>query len=474
MHPLSTSNASTASTWSATVRDTVTHRHKARTSTGARRPHVRLSYRAMALVATLGFAASLTVAAAQSDGTITIDVATEIGTVGPYVYGANYGPLSVVPVGLFDAARASGITFLRFPGGNYGDVNDVRPFDIDMLMTISRLIGAEPSIHVRLQNGTPEAAAALVRYTIDKGYDVRHWYIGNEPSLFADYSVDRLNREWRAIADAMLEVDPDIVLIGPEPHQWTGLPESTLVDENGVEWVDGFLRVNGDLVDIVAVHRYPFPRSDSDPTTTVADLRENTLEWTDLITRLRAVAENSGGRTDYRYGVTEANSHWSATTGGEATNDSLFNAVWWADVLGKLITDGAYMVNYFDLQSPEGRGGWGLLGSNAPRPSYYVYQLYQRFGSRLVAASSDIAYVSVYAALRDDGGLSVIVTNLNDESRTADFTPTTGARLETALLLDADHLASQVPDPRTADMTAITLPARSVTLLVFAADGSAP
>lgn len=457
MHPPTTSNACTSSISSAM---------------GCERPGPNRSVTRFVVVLALILASAM--ATAQTDGTITIDPASIVGTVGPYVYGANYGPLSVVPVGLFDAARASGITFLRFPGGNYGDVNNVRPFDIDMLMTVSKLIGAEPSIHVRLQNGSPEAAADMVRYTIDKGYDIEHWYVGNEPSLYADYSVERLNREWRAIALAMLEVDPDIVLIGPEPHQWTGLPGSTLVDASGTEWVDGFLRENGDLVDIVAVHRYPFPRSDSDPTTTVADLRANTLEWTGLISRLRAVAENATGRTDYRYGVTEANSHWSASSGGEATNDSLFNAIWWADVLGKLISDGAYMVNYFDLQSPEGRGGWGLLGSNAPRPSYYVYQLYQRFGDRLVAASSTAEYVSVYAALRADEGLSVIVTNLNDEARSVALSFDGAEALEATLLLDVEHSAAEVPDPRTVDGTVLALPARSVTLLQFAAPAGAP
>src|SRR5690606_13434361 len=164
----------------------------------------------------------------------------------------------------------------------------------------------------------------------------------------------------------------------------------------------------------------------------------------------------------------------SASTGGEATNDSLFNAIWWADVLGKLIADGAYMVNYFDLQSPEGRGGWGLLGSNAPRPSYYVYQLYQRFGSDLVEAASDVEYVSVYAAKRDDGGLSVIVTNLNDETRTVAMTLAGAPSLETAFLLDAEHRASEVPDPRSADGSTVVLPARSVTLLMYGTPVGAP
>ena len=426
--------------------------------------------RRLVLVVCCTAAAAGPVAMAQDPGAIVIDRSVSVGTVGPYVYGANYGPLSVVPVGLFDAARASGITFLRFPGGNYGDVNVIRPFDIDMLMTIAKLIGAEPSIHVRLQNGTPEAAAEMVRYTnVQKGYGVRYWYVGTEPSLYADYSVEQLNREWRAIALAMLEVDPDIVLIGPDPHQWTGLDGSTLVDDTGREWVAGFLEANGDLVDIVSVHRYPFPRDDADPTTTVADLRTNTQEWTSLLSRLRAVAEGATGRTDYRYAVTEVNSHWSATTGGEATNDSSFNAIWWADVLGKLISDGAYMINFFDLQSTDGRGGWGLLAANAPRPTYYVYQLYQRFGTDLVAASSTEEFVSAYAAIRADGGLSVIVTNLIDVARSVSFTSNEHGPLQTALLLDEDHLAAEVPDPRSADGASLDLPARSAMLLYFAA-----
>src|SRR5690606_4314186 len=119
-------------------------------------------------------------------------------------------------------------------------------------------------------------------------------------------------------------------------------------------------------------------------------------------------------RSDLHFAVTEVNSHWSGTTGGEATNDSAFNAVWWADVLGKLIYDGAYMVNYFDLQSSNARGGWGLLSSSGARPSYYVYQLYQRFGAELLSASSSEPYVSAYAARREDGLVSVIVTTLND------------------------------------------------------------
>lgn len=410
--------------------------------------------------------------AGPGSGALRVDPTTVIGEVGPFVYGANYGPLGTISVDLFELAADAGINFLRFPGGNWGDLNDIRPFDIDMLMRIAKLMGAEASVQVRLQNGSPEAAAELVRYAnIEQDYDIRYWYVGNEPSLLEDYDVERLNHEWRAIAEAMLAVDPDLVLIGPEPHQWNGLPNGTLVDRNGVEWVAGFLEANGDLVDIVAVHRYPFPRSAGDPGTTVADLRENSDEWTDLVERLRTLARSVTGRDDLLFAVTEVNSHWSATIGGEATNDSAFNAIWWADVLGKLIYDGAYMVNYFDLQSSDARGGWGLLSKSGARPSYHVYQLYQEFGDELLAAGSSEPFVSVFAARRDDGKLSVIVTNLNDSGRELDLAFTTSVTVAEARLLDATHEAERVATPTSeaasGEVAAIGLPARSVTLLLL-------
>ncbi len=404
---------------------------------------------------------------AGAQGVITVDATQVVGAVGPYVYGVNYGPLGSLPVHLFDEAAAAGLTFVRFPGGAVADQGDLRPFDIDMLMAICKVLGAEPSVQVRLRGGSPQAAADLVRYVnVERGYGVRHWYIGNEPSLYDDYDVATLNREWRAIAEAMLAVDPDLILIGPEPHQWTGLPESTLYDREGVEWVAGFLEANGDLVDVVAVHRYPFPRSMGDPGTTIADLRENAAEWTHLITRLRGLSEQVTGRQDLRFAVSEVNSHWSRTAYGEATNDSRMNAVWWADVLGKLIYDGAYMVGFFDLQSSDARGSWGLFSNSAPRPTYYTYLLYAAFGDELVAARSTVPHVSAYAAVRDDGALTVLLTNLSDEVVTAPFAVQPGGyELARALLMDDEHDAEVVSTPFAGSPPMVSLTPRSATLL---------
>ena len=406
---------------------------------------------------------------AQTDERLLVDAGQNLGTISPYVYGSNLGPLNVIPLDLYEQAENSGINFLRFPGGRWGDLNDIREQQIDFFMRYINLVGAEPSISVRLENGTPEAAAELVRYTnIENDYDVRYWAIGNEPSLFDDYTTEDLNTQWRAIAEAMLEVDPTIMLIGPEPHQWTGNPNTDPRDSEGREWVREFLLANGDLIDIVAVHRYPFPRSAGNPVTTIDELRENAAEWSEILDNLRAVILETTGRDDIPVAMTEANSHWSANIGGEATNDSFFNAIWWADVLGRLIQDQPIIVNYFDFQSDANRGGFGLLAKYDVRPSYYVYQLYQRFGTELLHSESNVEYLSVYAALRDDGTLTLIVVNLADDAQTApleivDYDITTPAQV---WRLDAEHNAEQLDDE---DLSGgeITVPGQSATLFVF-------
>ena len=56
-------------------------------------------------------------------------------------------------------------------------------------------------------------------------------------------------------------VDPSIVLIGPEIHQFTGTPNVDPKDSTGADWLRTFLKIAGDKVDVVSIHRYPFPNT---------------------------------------------------------------------------------------------------------------------------------------------------------------------------------------------------------------------
>jgi hypothetical protein len=343
------------------------------------------------------------------DGALRIDAAASLGSIDPFVYGANYGPWALVPMTMTSYAQNSAVTYLRYPAGNWGDRFDITPQQLDLFVIQARGWGMEPSVHVRLEGGTPEKAAALVRYAnLEKGYGIRYWAIGNEPDLFRDYTVERLNAEWRAIAEAMLAVDPDIILMGPEVSQFPYTREGDPYTNVRREWVRSFLEANGDLVDIVTVHRYPFPRSNSDPATTIADLEANPPQWDIVVENLREVIVETMGR-EMPMGITEVSSHWNIVRGGEATPDSFYHAIWWADVLGRLIRGRVSLVNYFTLASPPD-SAYGLLGRSQPVPTYYVYALYDRLGDALVASESTVDAVTITAAW-DHDALTFLVVN---------------------------------------------------------------
>lgn len=358
-------------------------------------------------------------------GTIRVDASVHSGPISPYLYGSNTGPWSTVPLDLLDEAVAARITALRFPGGEYADRNAVTHDQIDRFISLARDLGAEPTIHVRLREGTPEAAAEMVRYTnIEKGYGVKYWAIGNEPNLYPPddvYTPEKVSADWRALAKAMKEVDPGILLMGPEITGYLAPPASDDFTIEAREMTEVFLRENADLVDIVTIHRYPFPASQTSPPPTLDELADDGPRWDAMIADLRRLVIDTTGR-DLPIGITEFNSNWSKQSGAETTPDSVGSAVWLADVLGRFAVNRVFLGNQFALQTGPVIGVFGLLERTSVRPSYYVYPLMARFGSELVYASVGDdeggvhPRVTAYAATRPaDGALTLWVINRGAE-----------------------------------------------------------
>lgn len=346
-------------------------------------------------------------------GVLFVDPSQSRGPVSPYLMGSNHGPWIAIPVGMLDAAYASQVRAIRFPAGSWGDHNDVKTYQIDAFMDLVRQAGAMPTFSVRLLDGTPEKAGEMVRYTNkEKGYGVVYWSIGNEPTLFAgevgvgNYDTVRFNREWREIALAMKAVDPSIKLIGPEVHQYSVLEGVRPKDVNGLDWMDEFLKANGDMVDVVTFHRYPYGTNPS-----IEDLQQQSQEWDDTIQYLRARIHELTGR-DIPIAITEVNTNYNKAVGGEATPDSYYNAVWLADLFGQAAREGVFMVNHWLLASDGSYGGWGIIARGEVRASYQVFQLYSRFGNEMIYANSGVPGVNIYAARRSDGALTLMVVNM--------------------------------------------------------------
>lgn len=396
---------------------------------------------------------------------------TSLGPISPYLFGTNYGPMHAVALEVMPLVESGGFTVFRFPGGAWTDEVDIKPFQIDQLMAFAEQAGAMPTISVRLLDGLPETAADLVRYTnLEKKYGVEYWSIGNEPSIYTqlgqatyDYTTENLNRDWRAIAEAMKAVDPTIKLMGPEIHQWNESLETTPKDSAGRDYMIEFLKANGDLLDVITVHRYPM-HSPSNGPVTVDQLRENTRKWAGEIAYLRSVMREILGK-ELPIAITELNSDPSSAQLQEVSPDTFYNAIWYADVLGQLMDADVFMVNQWVLSQRS--TGLGLFQGTTVRPTYYIFPLYKNFGREQVYAASGVAEVDIFAAKREDGALTLMVINLSDVEQSIPL-QVKGVNLTEAevWLLDATHNAENLGNQPISDGS-VTLPAQSATLFVI-------
>jgi len=411
-----------------------------------------------------------------------IDPAQDQGTINKFVLGANHGPWADLGVASLEYAKTSGITFLRWPGGNWGDQNDVQTYQIDNYIRQARMVGAEPSITVRLLDGTPEQAAQLVQYAnIDKGYGIKYWSIGNEPDLFivrdSTWTPEFYAKRWREFAVAMKAVDPTIQFYGPEISAFLGdtdhfdprellYANSVKLDFTKRTYLVEFLKLNADLVDIVAVHQYPFPKQQTDGVPSWVELRNNEREWDRIIPNLRRIIRETTGE-DKPVAITEFNSDASNASGAETSTDSFYNALWLADILGRTIRTQPDVLAYWLLNT--NYAGHGLTTSFDRHPTYYVYQLYKQFGNHLLKANSPEKYVSLFAAKRDDNTITVIFVNSNDHAISKPLSLENGddLKLVEAYLFDAKHNAESITPPDFKNGDAISLPAFSATLYIL-------
>lgn len=404
--------------------------------------------------------------------TLFVEPGTSLGPISPYLFGTNYGPMHAVALDVLPLVENGGFTALRFPGGAWTDTADMQNFQIDQLMAFSKQVGAMPTISVRMLDGKPETAAELVKYTnIKKKYGVTYWSIGNEPNIYTqlkqadyDYTVENLNKDWRAIALAMKAADPTIKLMGPELSQWNDSYETTPKDSAQRDWMTEFLKANGDLVDVVTVHRYPMFSPTNGPVT-AQQLRENTRKWTKEVEYLHSLIKQTLGH-DLPVAITELNSDPSNAQLQEASPDSFYNAIWYADSLGQLMNADAFMVNQWVLS--QRTTGLGLLKGDEVRPTFYVFPLYKNFGSEQVYAASGVTDVDIFAAKRADGTLTLMVINLSDTEQRIPL-QVKGIQLKEAevWLLDATHNAENLGTQAFASDGTLTLPAQSATLYVI-------
>ncbi len=419
----------------------------------------------------------------SQDAGLQVDMSQDLGPISPYLFGANAQQSVITPDNL-PIAKEMGLKILRL-GGGPSDQSDLSKPALDFFILQARQLGAEPLVTVRLLNGSPEKAAEMVRYAnISKKYGIRYWSIGNEPNFFVavlkakSYTTEDLTKNWRAIAEAMIAVDPNIVLVGPDISQYVVLnadsqPVQYLegagggdpTDDLGKDWMQEFLKANGDLIGIVSIHRYPYPGGKSTNVATIDGLRENSREWETIIPNLRKIIQAAAGR-DIPIALTEFNSNSNNNMGNEASLDSHYNGIWTAALLGHFIRQKLEMALYWNIQTKG--NGFGLIGNGTLRPSYYAYVMYSHFGTELVASESSDQDVTIDAAKTADGKLTLMVVNLASAEKSLPLTLKGSSLPKEAevWLFDKDHKAENIGVQDVSDGI-LKLPAESVTLYVI-------
>jgi hypothetical protein len=354
-------------------------------------------------------------------GTITVSI-DDPTPIGEMAFGLNYWSWVDAwgnnVAGTSDTISKLSPRLIRI-GGHNNDANEPEPFDnaeLDEAIAYVRSMGAEPLVQVPMladvdgETPTPETAAEMVTYlNVTNDYGVKYFSIGNEPDLYgeqgdmpSDYTADMFSETYLAFAKAMKAVDSDILLVGPD-LSWK-------YKSGDNDWLTPFLETCGDMVDIVAIHRYPL-----DPAqTTIARALDDAEELRTLIDSIRDKMA-SAGMVDAPLAITEANITWDGDpvkSTLDASPGTFYAGLWAADTLGTAFEEGLFSYMFWSISE-----GWtlGILDGKSPRPVYYMIKMYaDHFGSNTVETTVSAKGFSVYAGRTDsDDGTVLMVLNKN-------------------------------------------------------------
>lgn len=332
---------------------------------------------------------------------------TPPGGISPALFGFNYW------AGPFTRTERRPLAALNLTTMRWGGVWETKDFslhDLDRFIEECRKSNVEPLIQVPFEKRTPEFAAELVRYmNIEKRYDVRFWSIGNEADVHAQPDMgERYIHEFRAFRNAMKTVDERILLFGPE------FASKYDIHNPAHDLLTPFLQVNGDIVDVIALHRYPYNGGVSHLETVLDDAKETGAR----VRALRQHIRNVTGR-DIPLAFTEINMSHNWQGGGEGSGAGFTAGMWLAEMLGQMADAGAAMVQVWNAHS---RDTLGIIETQTgkKRPTYFALYLYANYGDRIVPLASHVPFVTAHASL-DSRTNQTVITMIHRGKQDAPF-----------------------------------------------------
>lgn len=399
---------------------------------------------------------------------VSVNADKQIRSVNPLLYGINTarwdeslfpGPtdemLLTCDRDAIQKIKASGVTLLKYPGGNDADHyiwnspdNSASEMDTDEYLALCREVGAEPFITINF-NESPQLAADWVRYcNITRGYNVKYWEVGDEQwgSWAKGHSTpEGYAQRYAEFVKAMKAVDPtikvatNVALAGTSPS----------LGGSSEGWTARVLRAVPEHIDMLTITFYPQQWGKENDDTLLASV--------DIYRKLFRQLKDEVVRVA---GKKKADEIIYINVGYNSVNHSpgpqtlqMVNALWVADMVGAMAEVGTDVACYWAVHNafPPRGGDYGYLsseGSNTPNVNYYVFPLFkEHFGSTLIESKSTDSKISVYSATAGKK-LSLFVINKDKTaSKKLDislqnFLPQKNARV---WILDSSRMNVELP-----------------------------
>jgi len=320
--------------------------------------------------------------------------------------GMNYGNWMIL-FDLLPEYKELNIPLLRFPAGNYGDDNFLSAASLRLLMMAADALDAIPMVQHNVFRGDVEEAVKWVRHVKEEGLPIRYWFIGNEPDLYGPnrggthWTPEYYANKFREYAIAIKEVDPDAIVIGPVV---TGTPNEV--------WIKTFLRIAGDLVDVLAWQWYP-----SDGSMPEEQALATAKDVGDHIRMFRAWTKDPeinplGWEREIPLFISEFGLSWRTRHARLLTD--MTAGLWLAEVWGEMVHAELEYAAYFALQ---GTGGHGLFDVALwPRPTYFVHWMLAQMGHswRSVEYSAPSNVLKAYGSEVDDECFFLLINKQHD------------------------------------------------------------
>jgi hypothetical protein len=423
--------------------------------------------------------------AAASSVSVSVDAALQLAAVPATGVGVN---IPVYDVNMNSSATpgllsTAGINTVRYPGGSDSDVYHwqtgtaddgayVAPnTGFDAFMGTVRAAGAQPIITANYGSGTPQEAAAWVRYAnVTKGYGIKYWEVGNEVygngeynatweyDTHSSHSATTYANNLLQYISAMKAADPSIKIgaVLTTPGYW---PDGIVGPGDTMDWNHTVLSIAGSKIDFAIVHAYPASTSEADLLTKPQAQNAN------IAGTVRSLINQYAGSNAPNVGiaVTEANAN--------AYLDTSPNGLFAPDDYLTWLENGAFNVDWWDLRNGtdcskvttvEGATDYndgGMVSSasscepslNTPFPAYYGIQMISRLGGpgdTLVKATSSSSLLSAHAVRRANGDVDVMLINKdpdNDATVTlsySGFTPSSATPTVSSYLKNAHSIGT--------------------------------